>query len=111
MSDAELPADRTAIEYAIGLWRDGARLLRRRVATGWADDYERAVAAAVEHLRAYATMAELVDAYFDDTAAVWLTPLCHPSASRELSYGIVEDAAFWRRAREMVAGRERAGEA
>ncbi len=109
-TDDEHRGSRAEIEYAIGLWRDGARLLSGRVSTGWADDYERAVAAAVEHLGAYGTMTELVAAYFDDAAAVWLAPLCHPVNGRELSYGIVEDAAFWRRAQELIAGRQGADE-
>ncbi len=113
-TDDEHRGARAEIEYAIGLWRDGARLLSRRVSTGWADDYERAVAAAVEHLGVYGTMTELVAAYFDDSEATgkdgWLAPLCHPVNGRELSYGIIEDTAFWRRAQELIAGQQGADE-
>lgn len=56
--------DREQAEHALGLWRTGERLLRRR--THWAEDYEQALARALAYLERYTTRADLVAAYFDD---------------------------------------------
>ncbi len=69
--------------------------------------YDHAVDAAVGHLQRYTTMAALVAASAspDTTPAErdWLVAITH-AATGILSMGVVRDAAFWRRAQEMIAG-------
>jgi hypothetical protein len=84
---------------ALDLWRDGERLARRRTSPAWRTDYERAIAAALAKLQRCTTMAGLMDAYFDKLDV----PL-RADSGRVLNVGIVEDAAFWRRARQLIAG-------
>jgi len=98
---------RAELAHGLGLWRDGERLLRRPMAPGWREDYERAITTALHHLQRYRTMPELLAAYFDDTRAsgkdAWLDSACRAGVERVLNSGIVEDAAFWRRARQLIA--------
>lgn len=94
-------------EDALDLWREGDRLFWRHTAPGWAEDYEQALARALVHLERYTTMAELIAAYFDDAAGGeterWLTVACQTASGRLLNEGLVEDAAFWRRAQALIA--------
>ena len=88
---------------ALDLWRAGERNVTRwMLAKDWRDDYEDAVKAAVAHLQRYTTMAELVSAYFDLDDDTWLDALCRRSSGRILNFGDVEDAAYWRRAQQLI---------
>ncbi len=89
---------------ALDLWRAGERNITRRMLTAdWRDDYEDAVKAAVAHLQRYRTMAELVSMYFDLDGDDWLDALCRQPSGRIVNVGDVEDAAYWRRAQQLIA--------
>ncbi len=93
------------LEHAIDRWRGGERLLRRKLTPGWVTDYERVVALTLDNLQCYTTLVTLVQAYFDDAPtdnAVRLAAACHTHSSRPLNRGIVEDAAYWRRAQQLI---------
>ncbi len=95
------------LEHAIDLWRSGEHLLRRKLTPGWVTEYERAVALTLDDLQRYVTLAALVQAYFDDSPTsdtdAWLAAACHTQSGRVLNLGIVEDAAYWRRAQQLIA--------
>ena len=61
--------------------------------------YERAVAGALGRLQGYTTLVQLVEAYFNDLQAV----VDLHRGEHVLNAGILEDAAFWRRARQLLA--------
>jgi hypothetical protein len=88
---------------ALDLWRAGERnVTRRTLNADWRDDYRAAVDAALAHLQQYTTMGELVAVYFDLDDDAWLAALCRPPSGRILNFGDVEDAAYWRRARQLI---------
>ncbi|HEY8745781.1 MAG TPA: hypothetical protein VIU62_22060 [Chloroflexota bacterium] len=88
---------------ALDLWRAGERnVTRRTLNSDWRDDYQDAVKAAVAHLQRYSTMAELISTYFDLDDDAWLDALCRRSSGRILNFGDVEDAAYWRRAQQLI---------
>lgn len=89
---------------ALDLWRSGERnVTRRMLDTDWREEYADAVQAAVAHLRCLTTMAELVSAYYDLDDDDWLDALCRRPSGRILNFGDVEDAAYWRRAQQLIA--------
>lgn len=102
--------DREQAEHALGLWCEGERLLQRHPAPGWAEDYQQAVARALAYLERSTTMAELVAASFDDAAGGeqerWLEAAYRTERGRLLNEGLVEDAAYWRRAQTLIAARQ-----
>jgi len=88
---------------ALDLWRIGERnVTRRRLSSDWHEDYQDAVDAALTHLQRYTTMAELVAVYFDLDDDAWLDALCRRPSGRILNFGNVEDAAYWRRAQQLI---------
>lgn len=101
------PSDREQAVKALHLWRGGLRLYealepRRRM------QYALAVGAAREYLQRYTTMRELAHAYLagteDPGGTDWLERACAlPCDGIRLSRGIVEDVAYWRRLRQLVA--------
>ena len=94
--------DRGEAEHTLGLWHNAERFLRRpALEPARRAAYERAVAAALGRLRGYTTLAQLVDAYADDCLQV---DDLH-RGEQMLNAGLVEDAAFWRRAQELRAAR------
>jgi len=94
---------RSRTSDALDLWRAGDRNVSRRTLTSdWRDDYEAAVDAALAHLQRHSTMAELVSAYFDLDDDAWLDALCRRPSGRILNFGDVEDAAYWRRAQQLI---------
>ena len=101
-------ATRDEIEHVLRVWRAGERLAHRTPSLAWRLDYERAIETVLGHLQRYATMADLVAAYFGDVPgkASRLDAACHTRSGRLLNVGIVEDAAFWRRVRQLVARRQ-----
>ncbi len=94
-------------EHALDLWRAGERLLRRKLSPGWVADYERAVTSMLDNLQRHTTLAALVQTYFDDSPTAEkdarLAAACHTRSGRVLTLGIVEDAAYWRRAQQLIA--------
>ncbi len=96
-------ADRNRTADALGFWRAGERNVTRRMLTSdWRDDYQAAVDAALAYLQRYTTMAELLSAYFDLDEDAWLDALCRRPSGRILNFGDVEDAAYWRRAQQLI---------
>ena len=97
--------DRGRIEHTLEHWHHAAQFLRRpsfgptRHAA-----YERAVAVALGRLQRYTTLAQLVDAYYNDRLDV---DDLH-RGEHALNAGLVANAAFWGRAQELRP--ERRGE-
>ncbi len=88
---------------ALDLWRAGERNVTRwTLSADWHDDYEDAVDAALAHLQRLTTMADLVSTYFDLDDDAWLDALCRRPSGRILNFGDVEDAAYWRRAQQLI---------
>jgi len=88
---------------ALDLWRAGERNVTRwTLEKDWRDDYQIAVDAALAHLQRYTTMVELVSSYFDLDDDAWLDVLCRRPSGRILNFGDVEDAAYWRRAQQLI---------
>ena len=88
---------------ALDLWRAGERHVTRwTLDPDWRADYQAAVKAAVAHLQRYSTMGELVSSYFDLDDDAWLDALCQRPSGRILNFGDVEDAAYWRRAQQLI---------
>ena len=95
--------DRHRTADALDLWRAGERNVSRRTLNAdWRADYQDAVEAALAHLQRHSTMAELVTGYFDLDGDAWLDALCRRPSGRVLNFGNVEDAAYWRRARQLI---------
>lgn len=90
-------------ENAVSLWRGGEKLAQQRRSADWQRDYDAAIAAAVTALHRYHTMDELITAYFDDAVDNAVEPLCRLSSGRVLNFGIVEDAAYWRRLQQLLS--------
>ena len=89
---------------ALALWRIGERnVTRPALEPEWRADYEAAVTAALGYLQRFGTMPELVAAYFALDDDGWLDALCRPPSGRILNVGDVEDAAYWRRAQQLIA--------
>lgn len=63
--------------------------------------YDAAIAA-VAVLQGYTTMAEVIVAYYDLEDDAWLDALCRRPSGRILNFGDVEDAAYWRRAQQVI---------
>ncbi len=100
-TDSLLQRSRTS--DALDLWRAGERNVTRRTLTSdWRADYQAAVDAALAHLQQYSTMGELVSSYFDLDDDAWLDALCRRPSGRILNFGNVEDAAYWRRAQQLI---------
>lgn len=76
---------------------------RRLLSSSWADDYQAAVTAALTNLQRYTTIAESVAAYFDLDGDGWLNAHCRPPSGHVINLGDVEDAAYWRRAQQLIA--------
>jgi len=106
---SERPTDGSLLQRsrtadALDLWRAGERHVTRwTLAKEWRADYQDAVQAAVAYLQRYTTMAELVATYFDLDDDAWLDALCRRPSGRILNFGDVEDAAYWRRAQQLIA--------
>jgi len=95
-----------AIEYAMGFWRDGWKQADNLVMPlDWRAEYWGAVAAVLPTLQQYTTMPELVTAYFPPPPAVHkaVERVRFPASGHILNFGIVEDAAYWRRLQQLQA--------
>lgn len=90
-------------------WREGEGFLVRQRDRPRRADYECAIAHVLSYLQRYATMPELMAAYFDvDRSRVgdadWLELACRScAAGRALNRLVVEEVACWRRAQQLVA--------
>ena len=105
------PPSHEAIEDALALWRDGWKQTRRpNLPAAWRAEYLGAVAAVyTTALQQYTTMAELVAAYYASppVAEATVEQVLHPASGHILNAGLVEDAAYWRRARQLLQADDR----
>lgn len=93
---------------AFARWRAGSHQLHYYRTPERRLPYEQAVARALAYLQRFQTMEELLQAYLDEGAPEakdWLVAACSIEGSRPLSAPVVEDAAFWRRAQQLIAGK------
>ena len=89
-------------ENAVRSWRAREKRSHQRRSADWQREYDAAIAAAVTVLHRYHTMNELIKAYFDDAVDDFIEPLCRLPNGRVLNFGIVEDAAYWRRLQQLL---------
>lgn len=115
MPNREVPEQRHFhAEQALGLWRGAEAYLDTQMQPGWAEDYETAINLALDFLQRYSTMQELLTAYFFSENRMiegkdWLDAVCssvYEDSSHYLNSGIVEDAAYFRRAKQLIQGLE-----
>jgi hypothetical protein len=98
------------LEQALRRWREGDRRLRREVAPDLRAGYGLAAGAALAYLQRFTTLGGLVGAYLDPaTHDALLDAARRPGAqgAHLISPEAVVDAAFWRRAQELSARRDR----
>lgn len=103
--NGQAPPSREAIEHALALWRDGWKQTRRpNLPAEWRAEYRNAVVTVAPALQQYTTMAELVAAYFasPSVAEATVEQVIYPASGHILNAGLVEDAAYWRRARQLL---------
>ena len=94
------PARKNTVHF----WRAGEKMARQQRTSDWQSDYDAAIASAVVVLGRYHTMDSLIAAYFDDTVDDdWVESLCRLRSGRVLSFSIVEDAAYWRRLKQLLS--------
>jgi hypothetical protein len=94
-----------AIELALRLWRDGYKQSTRvRLPEAWRAEYDQAVQRVLAELQRLATMQELVTWYYHEPPEMdaLLDELMQAPSGRLLNYSVIEDAAYWRRARQLV---------
>ena len=94
-----------AIENALGLWRDGWNQARNpALPVAWRGEYLLAINATTVVLETRTTMDELVAWYYRTPAELErvLDAVTCPASGHILNVGIVEDAAFWYRARQLI---------
>jgi hypothetical protein len=91
------------LEQAIALWRSGDSHLQR-----WSpatrDAYEEAVGLGLVFLHRSATIPALLTAHFTPQTEMdsdWVKFVCHLTPF-PLNRGLVEDAAYWRRAKQLI---------
>ena len=99
-------ADRDQLDEALIVWRMGERFLQWQPSPGLREDYERAVAIGLTRLQTCATIDELLAHYvarrWTDGTDDWWESACRDAApGSRLNPGIVEDAAYRRRARQL----------
>jgi len=104
-------SDHSAIEAALAFWREGARLLAQATAPVLRPAYEAAVGRVLARLQRCTTMAELVAFYgaADAEKLRWLETVCGTPDGGPLNDVLVEDAAFWRRAQQLIAANQDGG--
>jgi hypothetical protein len=83
--------------HAQRLWREGEAAAACKSATRWAEAYARAITAVLANLQQFATLDELVEAWYTGRADAALDVVRHTASGHELNVGIIEDASFWRR--------------
>ena len=107
------------IGYALRTWRGHARQLGRPAFAAELDAYERAIALALPALERFTTIGGLVDHYLRDrgryegtrraappgSVEEWVEAALAgvPDGERRLDRDVVEETAFWRRARFLIA--------
>jgi hypothetical protein len=101
-----------AIELALGLWREGWRQFTGiRLPEALRAEYDQAVQRVLAELQERSTMEELVTWYYHEPPELdaLLDELVHAPSGHQLNYGVIEDAAYWRRARQLMPGADTEG--
>jgi hypothetical protein len=96
------PTEDQVTAYALQMWRGGEAVAAGYSATNRAVAYARAIARMLDALQPCATLAELVEAWYDMRTEPLLEETCSLPAGHTLQLGIVQDAAFWRRWQRLV---------
>ncbi len=96
-------ASREQKAHALSLWREAHEQLARGAYWQRQEQYERAVAQVLMSLRRYSTFDELVSAYYASEATDEIEAACRATCVL-LNFGVVEDAAHWRRFHELRQG-------
>lgn len=98
------------IETAIQFWRNGDQLARSQPEPR-RQQYEAAVRQVLATLQSVRDVAHLLMAYYAVSAERWqaLAQACDIDGGFALNRGVVEDAAFDRRFREIVAASQKTG--
>ncbi len=112
--------DRWRLEHALRLWRAAETVIRHSPSTAERrTDYELAIDTALRHLQSRETLEALLAHYYGDrhrprlvgsgapepgTVEAWVVA-ARDSVPRgqELNPTLIEDAAFWRRLRQLVS--------
>lgn len=110
--------ERWRIEHALRVWRAAEEVILHSPSSAERrGDYELAIDCALEHLRSLETCEALLDHYFRDrsrpferggpkpgTVEAWVAATQDSvPRGRELIPTLIEDAAFWRRLRQLVS--------
>src|SRR5262249_37341567 len=105
------------IERAMTLWREGENALWRApwVVASVGEAHQRAIRVGVELLRRHETMSELGAAYYGSQVLAgedalpgarenrrWVEYVCRVANAWQVNRSIVEDAAYFRRSRELI---------
>jgi hypothetical protein len=94
-----------AIEHALGLWRDGWKQSKHiSLPVSWRVEYALAVRRALAELQGLSTMQELMAWYHHEPPEVdrLLDDLVLAPSGHLLKYSVIEDAAYWRRAQQLL---------
>ena len=90
----------------VHFWRTGEHMARQQRTADWQRDYDGAITAAVVVLGKYHTIGDLLAAYFNELIDDdWVEALCRLPSGRVLHCSIVEDAAYWRRLKQLLSAR------
>jgi hypothetical protein len=94
-----------ASKHALTLWRAGWERAKDDGPESSRTDYAAAIGAVTAQLAPYTTLAALVAAYHASPPALAaaLERAMFPASGRVLNYGTIEDAAYWCRARQLLA--------
>jgi hypothetical protein len=109
----DAPYNRDAIEHALGLWRDGWKQSTHiSLPESWREEYALAVQRVLAGLQGLSTMQEMMAWYRHEPPemARLLDELVHAPSGHLLKYGVIEDAAYWRRARQLLRKQATEGE-
>jgi hypothetical protein len=94
-------------EHAVRAWRAGEKRSHQRRSADWQRDDDAAAAVAVLHR--YHPMHDLSSASFDAAVDDSIEPRCRLPNGRLLNFGIVEDAAYWRRLQQLLGAEPDSG--
>jgi hypothetical protein len=94
-----------AIECALGIWRDGWKQSTRiNLPESWRAEYALAVRRVLTELQGLWTMQKLMTWYYHELPEMdrLLDELVHAPSGHLLKYSVIEDAAYWRRAWQLL---------
>jgi hypothetical protein len=93
------------IEHALGLWRDGWKQSKHiSLPESWRAEYALAVQRVLAEMQGLSTMQELMAWYHHEPPGVdrLLDELVHAPSGHLLKHCVIEDAAYWRRAQQLL---------